>query len=47
MLIFWHAIREAAKKRHDKKNQLSFQPKICFSAKEKKTKTEFIQKTKK
>ena len=42
MLMFWDALREAARRRNDKKNQISPQLKICFYAK-----NNFIQNTKK
>ena len=45
MLMFWDALREAARRRQDKKSNI-FSPNDCFSAK-KKQKRNFIQKTKK
>ena len=45
MLMFWDALREAARSRQDKKSNIP-SPNDCFSAK-KKQKRNFIQKTKK
>ena len=45
MLMFWDALREAAKRRQDKKSNIPSRN-DCFSAK-KKQKRNFIQKTKK